>query len=103
MPVHDWTLVDAGIVHAFHVTWVPEISRALNGGLLPGGYYALPEQHAGMAIADVLTLHASPAGPAGPNCFRYRPPRAGRPWPRRRPASDGGRRPNCPPGCAGGA
>jgi hypothetical protein len=29
--------------------------------LLPDGYYALPEQHFGRPIADVLTLHASPA------------------------------------------
>lgn len=61
MPVHDWTRVEAGIFHAFHVAWVPEIQRALNGGLLPEGFYALAEQHAGRAIADVLTLHASPA------------------------------------------
>jgi hypothetical protein len=61
MPVHDWTRVEAGIFHAFHVAWVPEIQKALNGGILPKGYYALAEQHAGRAIADVLTLHASPA------------------------------------------
>ena len=60
MPVHDWKRVDAEIFHAFHVAWLPEIQRALNGGLLPEGYYALAEQHAGRAIADVLTLHASP-------------------------------------------
>src|SRR3989442_1272689 len=53
MPAHDWTLVDAGIFHAFHVTWVPELSRALNGGLLPHRHYALPEQHAGSSIADM--------------------------------------------------
>jgi hypothetical protein len=66
VPVHDWTLVDAGIFHDFHVAWIPEIRRALNGGLLPPGYYALAEQHAGGAIADVLTLHASTAGPPQP-------------------------------------
>jgi hypothetical protein len=60
MPVHDWTLVEAGIYHAFHVLWIPEICKTLNEGLLPDGYYALPEQHAGYAIPDVLTLHASP-------------------------------------------
>src|SRR5437762_261041 len=59
MPVHDWTRVEAGIFHDFHVAWIPEIQKALNGGLLPEGYYALAEQHAGRAIADVLTLHAS--------------------------------------------
>jgi hypothetical protein len=61
MPVHDWTRVEAGVFHAFHVAWIPEIQKSLNGGLLPEGYYALAEQHAGRAIADVLTLHASPA------------------------------------------
>jgi hypothetical protein len=63
MPLHDWTGVDAGIFHDFHVTWVPEIKGILNGGLLPEGYYALAEQHAGRSIADVLTLHASPVTP----------------------------------------
>lgn len=58
MPVHDWTSVEAGIFHAFHVAWIPELQRALNGSLLPAGYYALAEQHAGRSIADVLTLHA---------------------------------------------
>src|SRR4051812_13807650 len=61
MPLHDWTRVDAGIFHDFHVAWIPEIRKALNGGLFPEGYYALAEQHAGRSIADVLTLHASPA------------------------------------------
>src|SRR5438552_2483096 len=65
MPVHDWTSVEAGIFHAFHVAWIPELQKALNGGLLPEGYYALAEQHAGRAIADVLTLHAS-AAPIAP-------------------------------------
>ena len=35
MPVHDWTRVEAGIFHDFHVAWLPEIRKALNGGLLP--------------------------------------------------------------------
>lgn len=61
MPVHDWTRVEAGIFHAFHTTWVAEIQNALNEGVLPDGYYALAEQHAGRGIADVLTLHAAPA------------------------------------------
>lgn len=58
MPVHDWTRVEAGIFHSFHVTWIAELHNALNGGVLPPGYYALAEQHAGRAIADILTLHA---------------------------------------------
>src|SRR5260370_14371918 len=60
MPVHDWTQVEAGIFHSFHVGWIPEIGKILNGGLLPEGYYALVEQHAGKSIPDVLTLHGSP-------------------------------------------
>ena len=57
MPVHDWTRVEAGIFHAFHHGWVFEISRALNDGLLPPDYYALPEQQAGGFGPDILTLH----------------------------------------------
>lgn len=59
MPVHDWTRVDAGIFHHFHLEWVTELCNTLNRGLLPREYYALTEQHAGRRIADVLTLHAA--------------------------------------------
>jgi len=58
MPIHDWTRVEDGIFHHFHNAWNNELSNALNGGLLPPEYYALTEQHAGLRIADVLTLHA---------------------------------------------
>ncbi len=63
MPLHDWTRVEPGIFHAFHVAWIPEIQKTLNDGLLPEGYYALAEQHAGRSIPDVLTLHAGPSSP----------------------------------------
>lgn len=56
MPIHDWTQVEAGIFHAFHHEWISEISRALNRGLLPDSYYALPEQIAAGFGPDVLTL-----------------------------------------------
>ena len=56
MPMHDWTKVEAGIFHAFHHEWISEIFRALNRGLLPEGYYALPEQIAAGFGPDVLTL-----------------------------------------------
>jgi hypothetical protein len=46
MPMHDWTRVEAGIFHAFHHEWITELGRALNRGLLPDEYYALPEQQA---------------------------------------------------------
>ncbi len=56
MPMHDWTRVEAGIFHAFHHDWITELSRVLNGGLLPEDYYALPEQQAAGFGPDVLTL-----------------------------------------------
>jgi hypothetical protein len=56
MPIHDWTRVDAGIFHAFHLNWIAEIARVLNRGQLPRDYYALPEQIAGEYGPDVLTL-----------------------------------------------
>ncbi len=60
MPVHDWTRVEAGIFHDFHTAWIPELRKTLNRGVLPEGFYALAEQHAGESIADVLALHAGP-------------------------------------------
>ena len=72
MPIHDWTRVGPGIFHHFHHAWIFAISKALNGGLLPSGYYALAEQIAGGFGPDVLTLEApatsgpgSDAGEAG--------------------------------------
>ncbi len=65
MPVPDWTRVDAETLHAFHLGWITHLSEALNGGLLPSGYYAMAEQHGGRIIADILTLRsASPAAPS---------------------------------------
>jgi Protein of unknown function (DUF4058) len=56
MPIHDWTRVTAGIFHDFHHEWISTIKHALNGGLLPPGYYAMAEQVAGGVEPDVLTL-----------------------------------------------
>ena len=58
MPVHDWSHVDANLFHDFHQTWTINIRNALNGGLLPPGYSALVEQHAGGVEPDVLTLES---------------------------------------------
>ena len=66
MPIHDWTRVDAGIFHAFHHDWITEISRALNRGVLPADYYALPEQIAGGLGPDVLTLRTPASNGAPP-------------------------------------
>ena len=61
MTIHDWTRVDDGIFHAMHVNWTVELAKALNHGILPEGYYALPEQIARDIHPDVLTLHSSPS------------------------------------------
>ena len=59
MPIHDWTRVEAGVFHGFHVAWIGELRKALNSGLLPSKYYADAEQYAPQKQADVLTLHQS--------------------------------------------
>lgn len=56
MPMHDWTRVPAEILHAFHHHWITQIGRALNRGVLPADYYALPEQQAAGFEPDVLPL-----------------------------------------------
>ncbi len=56
MPIHDWTRVKAGIFHDFHHSWVEEIKRSLNAGVLPPDYYAMAEQKAVGFGPDVLTL-----------------------------------------------
>jgi hypothetical protein len=61
MPVHDWTRVSAGTFHHFHNSWITHLCDALNEGLLPPGYFAIGEQHAGQIIPDVMTLRTSSA------------------------------------------
>jgi hypothetical protein len=56
MPIHDWTRVSAGTFHDFHMAWIAELRKALNGGVLPPGFYAMSEQVSGEAHVDVLTL-----------------------------------------------
>lgn len=56
MPVHDWSRVDANTFHHFHQVWTVGICSALNAGLLPSGYSALVEQHAGGLVPNVLAL-----------------------------------------------
>jgi Protein of unknown function (DUF4058) len=59
MPIHDWTRVDAGLFHAFHQSWIIVLARALNTGVLPADYFALPEQSIQGPIPDILTLNLS--------------------------------------------
>ena len=56
MPVHDWSRVESGVFYAFHHSWIEEISRVLNRGILSASYYALPEQVAIGFGPDVLAL-----------------------------------------------
>jgi hypothetical protein len=62
MPIHDWTRVDAGLFHAFHHDWITSLAAALNAGILPPDYFALPEQTVGGPIPDVLALRLPPGG-----------------------------------------
>jgi hypothetical protein len=73
MPVHDWARVDSGIFHAFHHEWISEVGRALNQGLLPPEYYALPEQIAGGVGPDVLTLQVPEKATPRPGRSRKQP------------------------------
>lgn len=43
MPIHDWARVDDSLFHNLEHGWVVELSRRLNHGLLPSGYFALIE------------------------------------------------------------
>ena len=56
MKIHDWTRVTAGTFHDFHCAWITHIKEALNFNLLPNGYYAMAEQHAGNLVPDILAL-----------------------------------------------
>src|SRR5206468_8993106 len=68
MPIHDWSRVNANLFHDFHQTWTIAIRNALNGGLLPEGFSALVEQHAGGVMPDVIALQrrARPKRPSQP-------------------------------------
>ena len=81
MPVHDWTRVDAGTFHHFHLEWVGALAGVLNRGLLPPNYYAMAEQIAGGIGPDVLSLQRPSRddglgdGPAGGVVLATTPPR----------------------------
>lgn len=76
MPIHDWTRVNAGTWHAFHLGWIAEIQSALNDGRLPDDYYAQAEQIIGPFGPNVLTLQEAeavdliPNSEEGPDSFK---------------------------------
>jgi hypothetical protein len=67
MPVHDWTRVEAGIFHDFHLDWIFTLKQALNQGVLPPDFYALAEQVAGGLHPDVLALEQTSTAPRTSN------------------------------------
>lgn len=76
MPIHDWSRVDANLFHDFHQSWTVGIRNSLNGGLLPKGYSALVEQHAGGVVPDVIASErrASAQPPTGGAVITANPP-----------------------------
>ena len=64
MPIHDWTRVDHGTFHHFHVAWSVALYDALNE-VLPPDYYAMVEQHAPPGKPDVLALRVAAGSPPG--------------------------------------
>jgi hypothetical protein len=79
----DWTRVSAGTFHDFHTAWIIHLKEALNTGLLPEGFYAQSEQHAGRTIADILTLQvgeqrSSIVPGSGPVAVAQAPPQVSR-------------------------
>jgi hypothetical protein len=56
MPIHDWTRLEPGDFHDFHLGWVVNLTNDLNTGLLPPEYMAMAEQVNGGPISDVVTL-----------------------------------------------
>jgi hypothetical protein len=57
MPVRNWVRAPSGYFHHFHQQWTGSICNALNGGLLPGGFFALVEQREDAGtVPDVLAL-----------------------------------------------
>jgi hypothetical protein len=83
MPVHDWSVVPAGLFHHFHQLWSATLCNRLNQGALPDGYFALIEQSAARFYPDVLTLRetdesGTPVGdePRGGIAVADAPPKA---------------------------
>jgi len=65
MPIHNWKRVkNLGLFHHFHLTWISKLCNALNGDVLPRGYFALIEQRAPRVEPDILALHLPISPPA---------------------------------------
>ncbi len=60
MPLHDWSRVDAGVFHDFHLAWVCELRRALNTAVEREANYALIEEHRDRDLHDVVARCHAP-------------------------------------------
>jgi hypothetical protein len=61
MALHDWSRVDAGTFHNFHLLWTADLCNRLNAGLLPESCYAMAEQHTGPYSPDAIALRTRSA------------------------------------------
>src|SRR5205814_4082855 len=52
---------------SFHTTWASALADALNRDVLPPGYIALEQVHAGASIEIDVATYADPAASAGAN------------------------------------
>jgi hypothetical protein len=85
MPIHDWRRVRTGVFHDFHQDWTICLKRALNGGILPPGYYAMVEQASSGRYPDVVSFlidrgagdRRSPSLNGGVLTLAEAPPRVG--------------------------
>lgn len=64
MPMHDWSRVDPGTYHNFHLLWIAALTQRLNAGLLPPDCFAMAEQFVGGSAPDVVTLHLADDAPS---------------------------------------
>ena len=56
MRLHNWSRVDAGTWHGFHLHWTSRLCEHLNNGRLPAGFYADAERSAVERVPDVLAI-----------------------------------------------
>ena len=60
MPLHDWTRVEAGLFHSFHLSWLHCLMQSLNGGLLPEDYYALIDRDGMLPPQRWISIRSTP-------------------------------------------
>lgn len=83
MPLHNHFIPPLSRTHpwrGFHSAWAAAMARHLNGGILPTGYYAIPNVELdGPVEIDVATLRENqndPAGAGGEPTALWTPPEA---------------------------